>query len=314
MLARHAGNLFWLSRYMERAESIARLVEAGFRIALMPETSEGHRDEWRSTLASAGVLEAFCDRHDGFLPHDILQFLLFDEANPSSIRSSLMTARTNGRMVRTKITRDMWEALNSTWLAFDDVKPASVTTANVPDFLDWIRQRSALFRGALLGTILRDDTYFFSQLGAFVERADNTARILDVKYFLLLPTSQAVGGEMDTWQWEMILRSVSAHRSYRHVFRTRYSAGRVAEFLILRREMPRSLRFCYDWLDLSMAGLCDHYGARTAAADLVAETRDSLRNARIGDIFDAGLHEFLSAFVVRNDRLTRLIAQNYHFG
>jgi uncharacterized alpha-E superfamily protein len=314
MLARHAGNLFWLSRYMERAESIARLAEAGCRIAMIPETSEGHRNDWRSTLASAGVLEAFTARHDAFEADAVLHFLLFDETNPSSVRSSLMTARSNGRMVRTKITRDTWEALNSTWLAFDEVKPTIVTSARVPEFLDWIRQRSALFRGALLGTILRDDTYYFSQLGAFVERADNTARILDVKYFLLLPTSQAVGGEMDTWQWEMILRSVSAHRSYRHVFRSRYSAGRVAEFLILRREMPRSLRFCYDWLDLSIAGLNDHYGSRTAAADLVAETRDSLRRGRIEDIFEEGLHEFLSAFVARNDRLTRLMAQDYQFG
>lgn len=314
MLARHAGNLFWLSRYMERAESTARLAEAGCRIAMIPETREGHRDEWRSTLASAGALEAFTARYDAFGPDAVLHFLLFDQANPSSVRSSLMAARTNGRMVRTKITRDTWEALNSTWLAFDEVKPSAVTSARLPEFLDWIRQRSALFRGALLGTMLRDDTYYFSQLGAFVERADNTARILDVKYFLLLPTSQAVGGEMDTWQWEMILRSVSAHRSYRHVFRSRYSAGRVAEFLILRREMPRSLRFCYDWLDMSIAGLNDHYGSRTAAADLVAETRDSLRRGRIEDIFEEGLHEFLSAFVARNDRLTQVMAQDYQFG
>jgi uncharacterized alpha-E superfamily protein len=314
VLARHAGNLFWLSRYMERAESIARLAEAGFRIAMIPETSEGHRDEWRSTLASAGVLEAFTARHETFGPDAVLHFLLFDEANPSSVRSSLMTARNNGRMVRTKITRDTWDALNSTWLAFDEVKPATVTSARVPEFLDWIRQRSALFRGALLGTILRDDTYYFSQLGAFVERADNTARILDVKYFLLLPTSQAIGGEMDSWQWEMILRSVSAHRSYRHVFRSRYSAGRVAEFLILRREMPRSLRFCYDWLELSITGLNEHYNSRSAAADLVAETRDILRRGRIEDIFEEGLHEFLSAFVARNDRLTQLLAQDYQFG
>ena len=165
------------------------------------------------------------------------------------------SARTNARFVRTKITRDMWEAMNSTWLAYDAIKPEEMTAARLPELIDWIRQRTALFRGSLLGTILRDDGYFFSQLGAFVERADNTARILDVKYFILLPSNQMIGGEIDTYQWETILRSVSAHRAYRHVFHENYRPWNVADFLILHAEMPRSLRFCYDWLSIAIEGL-----------------------------------------------------------
>ena len=184
--------------------------------------------------------------------------------------------------MRTKITRDMWEALNSTWLAYEAIKPAEITAARLPELLDWIRQRTALFRGALLGTILRDDGYYFSQLGAFVERADNTARILDVKYFILLPSNQMIGGEIDTYQWETILRSVSAHRAYRHVFHENYRPWNVADFLILHGEMPRSLRFSYDWLSTAIEGLCTLYGTRVPSADLVAETRNMLMTLEHG--------------------------------
>jgi len=242
MLGRTAESLFWMSRQMERAENMARLAEAGFRISLTPDTGDGHREEWRSTLTSAGVLNLFLARYGETAFDKAVGFILFDDKNPSSVHSCLKQARTNARFVRTKITRDMWEALNSTWLSYDAIKPSEINAARLPELLDWIRERTSLFRGALLGTILRDDTFYFSQLGAFVERADNTARILDVKYFLLLPSHHAIGGEMDTYQWETILRSVSAHRSYWHVYQERYRPWNIADFLILRPEMPRSLR------------------------------------------------------------------------
>jgi uncharacterized alpha-E superfamily protein len=314
MLSRTAESLFWMSRQMERAENMARLAEVGFRISLTPDTGDGHSEEWRSTLTSAGVLDLFLRKHgdNGFARAQ--EFMLFDEDNPSSVRSCLKGARTNARFVRTKITRDMWEALNSTWLAFDAVKPSEVTAARLAELLDWIRERGALFRGTLLGTILRDDGYFFSQLGAFVERADNTARILDVKYFILLPSNQAIGGEVDTYQWETILRSVSAHRAYWHVFHENYRPWNVADFLILHKEMPRSLRFCYDWLQAAVDGLAALYGTRPPSAEQVTETRNLLMTASMDTIFQSGLHEFLTEFVARNNRLTRMLSADYHFG
>jgi uncharacterized alpha-E superfamily protein len=314
MLGRTAASLFWMSRQIERAENIARLLEAGFRISLTPDTGDGHREEWRSTLTSAGVIDAFLEKYDDTAMDQAIGFMLFDDDNPSSVRSCLRCARTNARFVRTKITRDMWEALNSTWLSFDAVKPAEATAARVPELIDWIRERTSLFRGALLGTILRDDTYYFSQLGAFVERADNTARILDVKYFILLPSNQAIGGDVDTYQWETILRSVSAHRSHRHVFNEAYTPWNVAEFLILRPEMPRSLRFCYDWLQDTIDGLSIHYGERLSAAGQIAETRGMLRTVSMDTIFRQGLHEFLTAFIARNNRLTDTLSADYNFG
>lgn len=314
MLGRTAESLFWLSRQMERAENMARLAEAGFRISLTPDTGDHHREEWRSTLTSAGVLDTFLEKYGDKSFEKAIGFILFDDDNPSSVRSCLRAARSNARFVRTKITRDMWEALNSTWLSYDAIMPSEINAARLPELLDWIRERSSLFRGALLGTILRDDTYYFSQLGAFIERADNTARILDVKYFILLPSNQAIGGDIDTYQWETILRSVSAHRSYRHVFPQNYRPWNVADFLILRPEMPRSLRFCYDWLQDTIDGLSTQYCERKPSAELVAETRDMLKTVNMDTIFRQGLHEFLTAFVVSNNRLTAQISEDYNFG
>jgi uncharacterized alpha-E superfamily protein len=314
MLGRTADSLFWMSRHMERAENMARLAEAGFRISLTPDTGDGHREEWRSTLTSAGVLGLFLDKYGDAFFDQAIGFILFDDDNPSSVRSCLRAARTNARSVRSKITRDMWEALNSTWLAYDAISPTEITAARLPELLDWIRERTSLFRGALLGTILRDDTYFFSQLGAFIERADNTARIIDVKYFILLPDSQAIGGDVDTYQWETILRSVSAHRSYRHVFQDNYRPWNVADFLILRPEMPRSLRFCYDWLDDTIGGLSSHYDERLPSAELIAATRTMLKTANMDTIFQQGLHEFLTGFIRRNNQLTDTLSIDYHFG
>lgn len=314
MLGRTAASLYWMSRQIERAENMSRLAEAGFRISLTPDTGDNHAEEWRSTLIAAGALDRFVGKHGVDCFDEAVNFILFDEDNPSSVKACLRAARTNARVVRTKITRDMWEALNGTWLSFDAIRPADISAARLPEVLDWIRERTSLFRGSLLGTILRDDTYYFSQLGAFLERADNTARILDVKYFILLPSNQAIGGDIDTYQWETILRSVSAHRSYRHVFHDNYRAWNVADFLILRPEMPRSLRFCYDWLEDTIDGLSGHYGARLDSAELIGETRTMLRNAELDSIFKTGLHEFLTTFVSRNNRLNVTLSRDYNFG
>jgi uncharacterized alpha-E superfamily protein len=313
MLGRTASNLFWMARYIERVENIARLAEVGFRITLTPDASEGHREEWRSALTSAGALHQFEQKYPEVSHETALDFLLFDPDNPSSVYSSLKAARTNARSVRTKITHSMWETLNETWLRFEATKRSDVAGAKLPEFLDWIRDQTMQFRGAFLSTVLRDDGYYFNQLGAFVERADNTARILDVKFYLLLPSNQTVGGDVDTYQWETILRSVSAHRSYRHVYHQDYKPWNIAEFLILRPEMPRSLRFCYDWIERSLNGVCEIYGEEQPSLETARATRQHLRDANMDDIFRNGLHEFLSSFISRNNGLTAEISTDYNF-
>ncbi len=314
MLGRTASALYWMSRYVERAENMARLLEVGYRISLMPGTIDGHRDEWRSTLSSAACDWSYGQKHSEVTTAKVIDFILFDEENSASVKSCLRTARNNGRSVRTALTRDVWESINSTWNELAAVKPDSITSERLPVFLDWIRQRSMAFRGALLGTMLRTDNYYFSQLGNFIERADNTARILDVKYFILLPRASDVGSDLDLQQWAQILRSVSAHRAYRWFYRdSRYRPWLVAEFLILKEQMPRSLVFSYDWIGTALEGLSDLYGKRYACHQLASDTRAQLKTGSMEQIFQSGLHEFLQEFIAANNRLSASIAETYNF-
>ena len=244
MLGRTASSLYWMSRYVERAENMARLLEVGYRISLMPGAIEGHRDEWRSTLTSAACEHSYTEKHGEIDGAKVIHFLLFDESNSSSVKSCLKTARNNGRAVRTALTRDVCESLNSTWNELAQIAPENITSDRLPEFLEWIKQHAMGFRGALLGTMLRTDNYYFSQLGNFIERADNTARILDVKYHVLLPDTESIGGSLDYYQWTALLRSVSALTAYRWIYRESVQPWLVADLLILKQEMPRSLLAC----------------------------------------------------------------------
>lgn len=314
MLGRTASSLFWMSRYMERAENMARLLEVGHRISLMPGAIEGHRDEWRSTLLSAACEQGYRAKYPEIVPAQVINFLIFDEVNPSSIKSVIRTARNNGRAVRTALTRDVWESLNATWNELIHVRPQDMTADRLPVFLDWVKQRSMSFRGTVLGTMLRNENYYFSQLGNFVERADNTARILDVKYFVLLPKPTDVGSDLDMQQWAQILRSVSAHRSYRWFYRdSRYKPWLVAEFLMLREQMPRSLVFSYQWINTALEGLAALHGQRYACHDRAAETLNKLKSSSMDQIFQSGLHENLQEFIQSNAALSFDIAETYNF-
>jgi uncharacterized alpha-E superfamily protein len=315
MLGRTASSLFWMSRQMERAENLARLIEVGYRISLTPGVG-GHRNEWRSTLVAAASLHGYLARHgdEGEVDEKkVIDFLLFDPENPSSVRSCIEAARNNGRGVRTALTRDMWEALNSTWVEFVGLRSSDIRGGRLPVVLDRVRQRAMLFRGAMLGTTLRNDGYYFNQLGAFIERADQTARILDVKYYILLPRSEVIGGDVDTYQWETILRSVSANRAYRHVYREGFKPRNVVEFLILRAEMPRSLRFTYRWILESLTGLAHYYGSATPSLSEARGIHDMLEQGNLDRIFRDGLHEYLLDFIARNNALASSIAADYNF-
>jgi uncharacterized alpha-E superfamily protein len=313
MLGRTANDLFWLSRYLERAENMARLIEVGYRIALLPREGEGYNEEWRSTLQSAGCEAGYLARHDQLHTPDVINYLLFDGDNPSSVRSCMSIARRNARAQRTALTREMWESLNSAWIDFQAINPRDITSDRLPALLDWIKERSATYRGALLNTILRNDTFFFSQLGTFLERADNTARILDVKYYVLLPSYEMIGSSVDNLQWASILRSVSAHRSYRWVYKHSYKPWNIADYLILNAEMPRSLTACYMEIDQAVAGLRKFYEQSDSCVPSAHETLAMLENGNIDTIFQSGLHEFLTDFLGRNNRVGQEISRAYHF-
>ena len=313
MLGRTANDLFWLSRYIERAESMARMLEVGYWFSLIPREDEGYHEEWRSTLVSAGCDEGYNNKYDRVTLEHAVNFILFDDDNPSSVRNCIGSARRNARAQRTAITTEMWENLNQSWIEFNQFEPRRTTINSLPKLLTWIKRCSALYRGSLLNTILRNDSFHFSQIGTFIERANNTSRILDVKYYLLLPQSEIVGGSVDNYQWAAILRSVSAHRSYRWVYKESYQPWNIAEYLILNDEMPRSLRSCYEAITNHVQGLNDLYAQETESLKVSEDIRTSLANTSVTKVFQSGLHEFLVNFSNKNAVLSNQIASDFHF-
>ncbi|TGQ72737.1 MAG: alpha-E domain-containing protein [Mesorhizobium sp.] len=311
LLGRTANGLYWMNRYIERAENMARLVDAGLRMALT--RTQSASEEWNSVLLSAGSDVAFTQKYDDYTAANVADFLLRDTSNPSSTMASIETARNNARMVRTALTRETWESINEAWMALKRILAKPIDERDLPSVLDAIKRETALIRGSFYGTMLRNEIFDFSQLGTYVERADNTARILDVKYYVLLPSISWVGSTLDNYQWESILRSVSAHRSYRWVYDADYKPTNIADYLILNVRMPRSLTFCYRFLAEHLKFLGDDYGERQACHATAEKTQAMLRSGSIKDIFDTGLHEFLAGFIRDNTRLGDEIAQDYRF-
>ncbi|MGX8014044.1 alpha-E domain-containing protein [Mesorhizobium sp. ORM8.1] len=311
LLGRTANGLYWMNRYIERAENMARLVDAGLRMALT--RTQSAAEEWNSVLLSAGSDVAFSRKYQDYTAANVSDFLLRDTSNASSTMSSIETARNNARMVRTALTRETWESINEAWMALKRMLARPIDERDLPNVLDAIKRETALIRGSFYGTMLRNEIFDFSQLGTYVERADNTARILDVKYYVLLPSLSWVGSTLDNYQWESILRSVSAHRSYRWVYEADYKPTNIADYLILNVRMPRSLTFCYRFLGEHLKFLSDDYGERHACHATAEKIQATLRRGSIKDIFDHGLHEFLAEFIRDNTRLGDEIAQDYRF-
>jgi uncharacterized alpha-E superfamily protein len=311
MLGKTAGGLYWMLRFLERAENTARLVDAGFRIALTRSTDA--QAEWESVIVTAAVQTGYLAKHDGYDSARVIDFLLRDTDNPSSVISVIRSARDNARLVRTAMTTEVWVAINETWMLLRDILRDPVNEVDLPRVLAEIRQHSALVRGAMTGTMLRKDTYHFCQIGIHVERADSTARIIDVKYHALLPASSFVGGKLDNVQWETLLRSVSAHRSFRWAVDGDYTAPAIASFLILDRRLPRSLSFCVAEIVANLRLLEETYGERQACHDMAAALSARLENRNIASIFDEGLHEFLGSVISDVANLGLQIEQDYRF-
>ncbi|MEQ9143015.1 MAG: alpha-E domain-containing protein [Parvibaculaceae bacterium] len=314
MLSRTAENIFWIGRLVERAENMARLVEMGHRMTMIPATGTGHRSEWQSIVSAAGQVQSFEENYDFFDQRSISAYLIFDNDNPSSIRNCLRQARENARAVRTALTGDMWMAINETWIELRDMRMADVEEEGLQSFLDWIKARTAQFRGATESGALRTDGYDFQRIGTFLERADNMARLLDVKYYVLLPETEAAGGGIDNYQWTTILRAVSSLRAYHHIYKTDYQPWYIADFLILNPQSPRSLMHCYEGIGDHLTRIARRYGHRTVSQSMADATIARLFDQEMSDIFEEGLHEFLTAFVRENNQLAAQLADDFHFG
>jgi len=301
MLCRVANELYWMARHIERAENAARMLDVTYRTSLLPyqvtERGLEWAEPWSVPLITSGLATAYYKRHASLSAESVLRYMSLDATNPSSIYCCLRAARESARSVRGAITSEMYEDLNTAWLEMRRYDYDSVEQMGVSNFLEWVKMRSHLFRGVTFGTMLRDEAYHFIRLGTHIERADNTSRILDVKYHLLLPSTADVGGAVDYYQWAAVLQSVSGFESYRKIYSDVITPRRVAELLILRDDMPRSLHACMNLITDTLDILCDEHTKEIERA--AGELHAKLHFGKADDIIRFGLHEYLMDFLER---------------
>ena len=307
MLSRTADNLYWLARYMERAETAARLLEVGARISLLP-TEQGYRNEWDSLLRSTGTADAFGAKYGAPVQRNIESFLFFDRDNASSVASCITAARENGRIVRTALTSQVWDALNTAFTELRQIERTPRSELELSRLTDWTMKHAAMVRGAIDATLLRGDGYNFLNLGYYLERGDATARLMDVKYYVLLPRAAYVGSGADNDQWMMLLRALSSSRAFHWAYGGEITATKIAHFLILNPQCPRALITCVAGANNHLTRLAKLYGMPSAAQTRAAVLQAMIDTATPERIFEEGLHEFLTRFI----GLTADLAQTIH--
>ena len=295
MLSRTAENLYWISRYMERAETTARLIDVGYRMSLFPNPN-GHNNACESVLAAAGAITGYKEKYNSITQNNVEDYLFFDEGNPSSIYNCILNARKNALIVRTSFTPESWLAINKAYQEILKLKENKFVTSDLPNLTEWTIEQVNLFRGSI-SSLLRNDGYNFLFLGLFIERADNSARLLDVKYFVLLPKPKYIGGNIDNIQWSILLRSLSSFRAFRWAYDGNVTATKIADFLVLNRDCSRSLSFC-------IQNIVDHLinlKCSPLKVDKIYQTikdlNASIQQEKIEAIIDYGLHEFVSQFI-----------------
>ncbi|WP_394270212.1 alpha-E domain-containing protein [Qipengyuania sp.] len=312
MLGRTANGLFWMFRYLERAENTARLLDAALRMALTRDLATAE-EEWRSVIETSGQRAAYEAKHATYTGMQVWNFMLRDRDNASSILTMFGQVRQNARLTRNAISSELWEAINTNWLAIQEQLHRPVGENSVLETIATIRRAGTQAHGALAGSMLREEPYHFALCGTFIERADSVARILDMKYYLLLPSLSYVGSSLDTGQWDQLLRSVSGDRAYRWINAARVDARRICEFLILDDRFPRSIAFSYRSLADNLASLAALHDGACQSNTLVREAQARLASLTIDEIFDQGLHQFLLAFTNANGAIADAIATDYRF-
>ena len=309
MLSRTADHLFWMARYTERAENTARMLDVNVQTAMLPQSAAEAEDGWRAMLGMSELQEAFDEKYGLMNASDVLDFMVRDPDNPSSIAACLTEARENARAVRGTLTTEVWEIQNATWLEMQDQLKQGVLETDPSRFFEWVKYRSHLSRGVTLGTMLMDEAVHFIGLGGFLERADNTARILDVKYHGAREFRGEGADQRDFYYWAALLRSVSGFEIYRKVYRDVITPERVAELLMLRADMPRSLLACMDQVVQHLQAVRNDVSADTER--LAGKLHADLRFARIDDILDAGLHDTLTTFLARVNELGNRVSRDF---
>ena len=313
MLSRTADHLFWMSRYTERAENTARMLDVNYQTSLLPQSAGVARVGWQGLLSISELLPAYNEKHGDIAQNDVMEFMVKDEENPSSIISCLRAARENARAVRGSLTTEAWETQNQTWLEAKRMLRDGEFERDPSQFFDWVKFRSHLSRGVVLGTMLQDEAFYFMSMGTLMERADNTARLVDVKFHAVesdfFGTADQRDQEYDFYHWSSILRSVSAFEIYRKVYRDVIKPERVADLLILRADMPRSLHASLVEVVNNLVMVSNDQSKETQrrAGKLLAD----LQYARIDEILATGLHAFLTQFLDRVNELGGRISRDF---
>ncbi len=312
MLSRTASDLYWMSRYWERAENLARMLEVSYSLSLMPQGGHGDGlEELAMPLLITGTLDEYLERHGQLHAERMLHFFALDAENPASLFNCLGAARTNAHAVRGRITADMWENINASWLEMRVIAEQGLGRYGINRFCDWVKERSHLFRGATAGTIRRNDAYRFICLGIFIERADNTLRLLDARYELLGEDAENPDDRSARayYQWSALLRALSSFEAFAEIYRGSPRARKVAELLLLRADLPRSLRACMAELQAILASLPGENGR--PAQRLAAELEARLRYTVIDEIIEQGLHDWITEYVEQVGRLGSAIHTAY---
>ena len=313
MLSRTADHLFWMSRYMERAENTARMLDVNYQTSLLPQSAAVSELGWRGLLSISELSSTFQERYGAIDARKVMQFMVRDEANPSSILSCLRAARENARAVRGALTTEVWETTNQTWLEFNRMLKDGAFEKDPGNLFEWVKFRSHLSRGVQVGTMLQDEALHFVRIGTFLERADNTARLLDVKFHAVesdfYGAADARDLEYDFYHWSAILRSVSGFEVYRKVYRNVIQPEKVAELLILRPDMPRSLAASTNEVVSNLALVANDHSAETLRR--AGRLRADLEYGRIDEILATGLHAFLTQFLDRINDLGWGISKDF---
>lgn len=319
MLSRTADHLYWMARYSERAENLARLLDVTYQMSLVPHDETAERSNWNAVIALNSLEQPFALRHHGASADSVLRFMVRDETHPSSIYSCLRAARENAHAVRGTLTAEMWETINETWLQLRSRSFEEIHEAGIADFFDWVKQRASLLRGAMFGTMLRDEAFHFIRLGALLERADNTARILDVKYHGVAQSQRQSAGQEDEqleagefYHWGALLRSVSAFEVYRKVYRDVITPERVAELLILRADLPRALHSCMGGVVEILDRVRNDRSDETLRR--AGQLHAKLRYGVMADIYARGLHAWLDDFIDAINDLGSRVGEDFLVG
>ena len=313
MLSRTADHLYWMSRYTERAENTARMLDVNYQTGLLGQSEAAAELGWRGLLSISELLHNYTQTRGAVRAREVMDFMVKDESNPSSILSCLGAARENARAVRGTLTTEVWETHNQTWLEVKRMIAAGAFERDPAQFFEWVKFRSHLSRGVTVGTMLMDEALHFMRLGTFLERADNTARLVDVKFYAgqtdFLDTALARDQERDFYHWSAILRSVSAFEVYRKVYRDVIRPERVAELLILKADMPRSLHASMNEVLANLERVSESTESETLrrTGKLLAQ----LKYGRIDEILDTGLHSFLTQFLDRVNDLGLHISREF---